>query len=141
MAKLTTKQKAFIQSYCGNATEAALKAGYSKKTAAFIGAENLKKPQIIEQIKKREEKRADKRIATREERQIFWTQTMKDEKADMRDRLRASELLGKSEADFTEKVDVKGELTLGLADLVQEVEKDVRSPGHEDDQERDDQEN
>ena len=110
MEKLTTKQKAFIQSYCGNATEAALKAGYSKKTAAFIGAENLKKPQIIEQIKKREEKRADKRIATREERQIFWTQTMKDEKADMRDRLRASELLGKSEADFLEKVEHSGSL-------------------------------
>lgn len=110
MEKLTTKQKAFIQAYCGNATEAALKAGYSKKTAAFIGAENLKKPQIIEQIKKREEKRADKRIATREERQIFWTQTMKDEKADMRDRLRASELLGKSEADFLEKVEHSGSL-------------------------------
>lgn len=110
MAKLTTKQQAFIQAYCGNATEAALKAGYSKKTAAFIGAENLKKPQIIEQIKKREEKRADKRIATREERQIFWTQTMKDEKADMRDRLRASELLGKSEADFLEKVEHSGSL-------------------------------
>lgn len=110
MAKLTTKQKAFIQAYCGNATEAALKAGYSKKTAAFIGAENLKKPQIIEQIKKREENRSNKRIATREERQIFWTQTMKDEKADMRDRLRASELLGKSEADFMEKVEHSGSL-------------------------------
>lgn len=117
MASLTTKQKAFIEAYCGNATEAALKAGYSKKTAAFIGAENLKKPQIIEQIKKREEKRANKRIATREERQIFWTQTMKDEKADMRDRLRASELLGKSEADFLEKVEHSGSLLEGVVVL------------------------
>ena len=81
VAKLTTKQKAFIQSYCGNATEAALKAGYSKKTARSIGNENLTKPHIIAAIKKREEKRTNNRIATREERQIFWTQTMKDEKA------------------------------------------------------------
>lgn len=108
VAKLTTKQKAFIDAYCGNATEAALKAGYSKKTAAFIGAENLKKPKILEEIKKREEKRSNKRIATREERQLFWTQTMEDENADMRDRLRASELLGKSEADFTENIEHSG---------------------------------
>ncbi|WP_333593040.1 terminase small subunit [Aminobacterium mobile] len=110
MAKLTTKQKAFIQSYCGNATEAALKAGYSKKTARSIGNENLTKPHIIAAIKKREEKRTNNRIATREERQIFWTQTMKDEKADMRDRLRASELLGKSEADFMDKIEHSGAL-------------------------------
>jgi chromatin remodeling complex protein RSC6 len=41
------KQKCFVAAYEGNATQAALKAGYSKKTAAFIGAENLKKPQIV----------------------------------------------------------------------------------------------
>ncbi|MCD3505661.1 terminase small subunit, partial [Streptococcus equi] len=45
MAKLTIKQQKFIDEYiiCGNATEAALKAGYSKKTAGQIGEQNLKK--------------------------------------------------------------------------------------------------
>jgi phage terminase small subunit len=46
--RLTPKQERFIAEYiCDlNATQAALRAGYSRHTAAFIGAENLKKPQI-----------------------------------------------------------------------------------------------
>lgn len=46
--KLTLKQKRFADEYIisGNATEAAIKAGYSKKTAYSIGDENLKKPEI-----------------------------------------------------------------------------------------------
>lgn len=48
MAELTAKQAAFVREYLIdlNATQAAIRAGYSEKTAAFIGAENLKKPQI-----------------------------------------------------------------------------------------------
>ena len=37
MNKLTTKQKKFIEAYDGNATQAAIDAGYSKKTAGVIG--------------------------------------------------------------------------------------------------------
>lgn len=46
--KLTAKQQRFIEEYlvdC-NATQAAIRAGYSKKTAKVIGAENLTKPDI-----------------------------------------------------------------------------------------------
>ena len=45
---LTPKQKRFIDEYLIdlNATQAAIRAGYSKKTACFIGYENLTKPQI-----------------------------------------------------------------------------------------------
>ena len=48
--KLTPKQKAFADEYliCGNVTEAAKKAGYSGKTAAVIGNENLKKPNVMQ---------------------------------------------------------------------------------------------
>ena len=42
-------------------------------------------------------------IASRKERQVFWTQTMLDEKQEMSTRLRASELLGKSFGDFVER--------------------------------------
>lgn len=44
--KLTQKQQRFVDEYIisGNATQAAIKAGYSKKTARFVGAENLTKP-------------------------------------------------------------------------------------------------
>lgn len=46
--KLTDKQNKFCYEYCIdlNATQAAIRAGYSKKTAGFIGSENLKKPYI-----------------------------------------------------------------------------------------------
>lgn len=106
--KLTARQQRFVDAYDGNATAAALAAGYSKKTAAFIGAENLKKPKIAAAIRARERERTSPLIATREERQSFWTATMRDEAAEMRDRLKASELLGKSEADFTDKLQASG---------------------------------
>jgi phage terminase small subunit len=50
--KLTGKQSRFCDEYIisMNATQAAIKAGYSKKTAAEIGSENLRKPNIREKI-------------------------------------------------------------------------------------------
>lgn len=50
--KLTFKQQRFCEEYImdWNATRAAKVAGYSEKTAPFIGAENLKKPQIKDYI-------------------------------------------------------------------------------------------
>lgn len=55
MAKLTLKQKKFADEYIisGNATDAARKAGYSKKTANRIATENLSKPVIREYIDER----------------------------------------------------------------------------------------
>ena len=46
--KLTPKQKAFADYYIetGNATEAAIRAGYNKKTARQIGSMNLTKVEI-----------------------------------------------------------------------------------------------
>jgi len=46
--KLTPKQKKFADEYIktGNATQSAIEAGYSKRTAAVIATENLIKPNI-----------------------------------------------------------------------------------------------
>ena len=48
--RLTLKQQRFVLSYarCGNATRAAIDAGYSAKTASQIGYENLRKHEIRE---------------------------------------------------------------------------------------------
>ena len=53
---LTPKQKAFADYYieCGNATEAAKRAGYSEKTARVIGQENLQKPAVSAYIAERQ---------------------------------------------------------------------------------------
>ena len=50
--KLTNKQRRFIEEYlrCFNATQAAIKAGYSQRTAGSIGSENLTKPEIKAEV-------------------------------------------------------------------------------------------
>lgn len=62
MSKLTDKQARFISEYLIdlNATQAAIRAGYSKKTANRIGTENLSKPVIRDAIKE-----AQKTVAER----------------------------------------------------------------------------
>ena len=59
--KLTIKQQRFADEYIisGNATEAAIKAGYSKKTANVIGVENLIKPNIKTYIDEKLKKLSD----------------------------------------------------------------------------------
>jgi len=60
--KLNGKQKAFVEEYLVdlNATQAAIRAGYSKKTAAAMGAENLRKPQIAQAIAKAKKSRSER---------------------------------------------------------------------------------
>ena len=105
---LSPQQKKFVQAYMGNATEAAKIAGYSEKTARSKGQQLLTKVDIKKAIEQRETKQINGLIATREERQKFWTKIMYDNEADMKDRLKSSELLGKSQADFTDKTELSG---------------------------------
>jgi len=55
--KLTAKQKRFCDEYLIdlNATQAAIRAGYSKKTATEMGYENLTKPQIVDYLAEKRE--------------------------------------------------------------------------------------
>ena len=95
----------------------------------FLAAENLTKPDIQRALKTREDRRRKGHIADREERQAFWTKILRGEEKQpaivgtdaegnsivtdippkMTDRLKTSELLGRSEADFTDKVAVSEE--------------------------------
>lgn len=56
MADLKDRKKKFCEEYLidFNATNAAIRAGYSKKTAYSIGSENLKKPEIAEYLAARQ---------------------------------------------------------------------------------------
>ena len=78
---LTPKQKAFADYYiaCGNATEAAKRAGYKEKAAYATGSENLRKPQIIAYIAERQKQIDDSRIADAAEVQRFYTAVLKDQ--------------------------------------------------------------
>lgn len=65
---MTPKQATFVREYLTdlNATQAAIRAGYSRRTAAFIGAENLKKPYMAEAIRIAMAERAAKTEITAE---------------------------------------------------------------------------
>ena len=127
LKKLTIKQKKFADEYIisGNATQSAIKAGYSEKTARFTGAENLTKPNIKKYIDKRMQKLEDESIASQTEILQYLTRVIRDEeteetlvnignfeqevrnvKLSAKDKMKAAELLGKRYQLWTDKVDI-----------------------------------
>lgn len=112
--ELSIKQQRFIDFYDGNGTDAARKAGYkgTDKALSVLASRMLGKSRIREAVEARNKKKGSRLIATREQRQEFWTSVMSDTSADLRDRLKASELLGRSESDFVEKIEHSGTITL-----------------------------
>lgn len=66
---LTPKQERFVAEYLIdlNATQAAIRAGYSQKTAGQIGEQNLKKLEIAEAVNAAMAKRADRNSVTQDE--------------------------------------------------------------------------
>jgi phage terminase small subunit len=106
---LTEKQRSFCEAYAangGNAMGAAREAGYAKPKQQ--GCQNLENPVIREAIEILRSEKTNAAIATREERQSFWTSVMRDSGQEMKDRLRAAELLGKAHADFLDRHEHSG---------------------------------
>ena len=128
--KLTPKQKAFAEYYIetGNATESAIKAGYSKKTARVIGQENLLKPALKSYIDEKMKELESKRIAKAEEVLEYLTRVLRGEETEQvvvtenigdfmseakvvdkevsaKDKIKAAELLGKRYRLFTDKIE------------------------------------
>lgn len=79
---MTEKQKRFCDEYLIdlNATQAAIRAGYSKKTAKQIGQENLTKLDVKEYIEKRMAEKEKELIADQDEVLKYLTATMRREK-------------------------------------------------------------
>lgn len=65
---LTAKQERFVAEYLIdlNATQAAIRAGYSKKTAKQMGAENLTKPDIAAAVAESQQKRSERTQITQD---------------------------------------------------------------------------
>ena len=114
---LTPKQRRFCEAYAsngGNAYRAAEEAGYKQPhPSGALAIQNATVLAALEKLRSTETKRY---IATREERQEFWTRVMMglEQDADgspvkMRDRLKAAELLGRSGADFLERIQHSGD--------------------------------
>lgn len=106
---LSVKQRRFVEAYDGNATAAAIAAGYSPKTARLQGHKNITKDNILEAIQSRENKRMESTILTRKERQAFWSDIIRSEdEKNIMAKLKASELLAKSEGDFLDRHELTG---------------------------------
>ena len=128
-SKLTPKQQRFCDEYLIdlNATQAAIRAGYSKKTARVIATENLTKPAISEYIEKRMAEKEAKLIANQDEVLKYLTSVLRGESESEeivvesigdfmteartmkkapseKDRLKAAELLGKRYSLFKDSV-------------------------------------
>ena len=123
--KLTAKQQRFCDEYLIdlNATQAAIRAGYSKKTAGVIATENLQKPNISAYIEKRMAEKEAELVADQAEVLKYLTSVLRGKSAssvlardevgadrviekppDEKERLKAAELLGKAHMMFTDKV-------------------------------------
>lgn len=124
---LTTKQKRFCDEYLvsGNATQAAIKAGYSKKTANRIASENLLKLDIKEYLEKRLKEIESRKIADAAEVMQYLTSVMRNETKEeipmfngvsiemvekdtsIKDRNKAAEMLAKRFGILTDKVSLE----------------------------------
>ena len=84
MDGLTEKQKRFCDEYLIdlNGTQAAIRAGYSEKTARMIAAENLTKPYIRKYIDKRLAEKEKSLIADQDEVMKYLTAVMRREKTE-----------------------------------------------------------
>lgn len=112
MDKLTAKQRAWIDYYKQGktATEAARLAGYKPDNAKVIGAQNLTK--LNQYISDRDELLDRARVADMAEINAFWSDTMRNDKADIKDRLKASELRARSIGAFIERREIVGAQTI-----------------------------
>nr|DAY01415.1 MAG TPA: Terminase small subunit [Caudoviricetes sp.] len=139
MPKLTDKQKRFCEEYLIdlNATQAAIRAGYSKKTANRIGTENLSKPVIKAYVERRMAEKESQLIADQDEVLKYLTSVLRGqsrseivvvegegdgcssarrvEKApDEKERLKAAELLGKRYGIYTDKIEQQVDMELNI---------------------------
>lgn len=128
---LTPKQQRFCDEYLIdlNATQAAIRAGYSQKTANRIASENLSKPVIKEYIAARMAEKESELIADQDEVLKYLTRVMRGESRssvvvvestgdfasearefekspDEKERLKAAELLGKRYGLYVDKSNV-----------------------------------
>jgi phage terminase small subunit len=113
--KITEKQKKFCDEYIktGNAELAAKTAGYNARGNTTKLLQNT----TIENYIKERNKQLDKpTIADMEEVKEFWTSTLRDKNMKPIDRLKASELIAKTNGAFIDKIEHGGNIGVQIVD-------------------------
>jgi phage terminase small subunit len=128
--KLTAKQKKFCDYFIelGNGTQAAIKAGYSEKTAGVIAQENLKKPAIMEYIAARTNGIENPLIASGDEILETLSEIMRSKRTKAADRIKAAEMLGRRALIWNDKRKADADLEKALAEteLIKERTKLIK---------------
>lgn len=119
---LNAKQKKFcLLVASGETATAAYMVAYNSKNekiSASSGSKLMKDARILKQIEVYSQENAQKLqeslqkeekllIMSRAQRQAFWTEVALDPRQPINARLKATELLGRSEADFTDNMNIK----------------------------------
>lgn len=127
---LTEKERIFADEYIKttNATQSAIKAGYSEKTASSKGSQLLRKVKVRQYIDDVMDKRSKNTIATADEVLQYLSRVMNGEEKDafgldvsVADRTKAAELLGKRHMLFTDKVKLDAEIEIDISDRMKQA--------------------
>lgn len=144
---LTAKQQTFVAEYLANgfnATQAAIAAGYSKKTADSIACRLLKMPPVAAAIDAGKQERLEKleitsdrvlseigKVAFADKPYLRLSDAGYQFEVKTKDKLKALELLGKNQKLFTEKVEHSGSVAIAwVAELSdEELEAQLKTRG------------
>jgi len=127
--RMTAKQERFVEGYLVdlNATKAAIRAGYSEKTARAMGHENLTKPDIEEAIADALKARRQRTEVTQdrvlEELAVLAFAPITDERLaqlKISDQLTALDKLAKHLGMFTERVHHSGQVATNVREMSDE---------------------
>ncbi|MGM9649233.1 MAG: terminase small subunit [Butyricicoccaceae bacterium] len=120
---MTERQKKFAEYYaqCGNAAEAARRAGYSESYAAHRTDEMLRNVEIMNYIRELTEKTQSERILTAVRRQEILSELAEDHAVEVKDRIKAIDVLNKMTGEYTVKVDASVQSSEKLADVMAQI--------------------
>ena len=138
MSELTERQRRFCGEYLidGNASQAAIRVGYSKRSSTVVSTTLMKKPQVQVYLKELPEELHSAKVANAQEALAYLTSIMRGEQREQtlqlvgdgmqditsidvaaKDRLKAAELLGKRYGIFKENVGVTMDAVVIVDDL------------------------
>lgn len=127
---LTEKERIFADEYIKttNATQSAIKAGYSEKSARSKGSQLLTKVNVRKYIDEVMHERSKNTIATADEVLEYLTSVVRGEEKDafgldvsIADRTKAAELLGKRYMLFADKVKLDAEIEIDISDRMKQA--------------------
>lgn len=146
---MNKRQKRFADEYlidC-NATQAAIRSGYSEKTAYSTGQRLLKNVEVKSYIEEQLERIHNENIADATEVMMYLTSVLRgkseseivvvefegegyssakrmDKAPDEREKLKAAELIGKRYGMFTDKLNLEGSVPVFIVDDLEEDDED-----------------